>query len=87
MTETSETIAERLQHDAADLAQFDNRVSGVVSSLLFNGAASRILVRDEVGEEIEVTLPQSGEFANLTKGAPVHIGWAGDQTTCFADRG
>ncbi|WP_027262460.1 ABC transporter ATP-binding protein [Sedimentitalea nanhaiensis] len=77
----------RVAHDAADLAQFDNRVSGVVSSLLFNGAASRILVRDEVGEEIEVTLPQSGEFANLTKGAPVHIGWAGDQTTCFADRG
>ncbi|MBK0325837.1 ABC transporter ATP-binding protein [Rhodobacteraceae bacterium F11138] len=77
----------RVAHDSADLAQFDNRISGEVSSLLFNGAASRILVRDEIGEEIEVTLPQSGEFANLAKGAPVHIGWGGDQTTCFASRG
>jgi spermidine/putrescine transport system ATP-binding protein len=77
----------RVAQDAADLAQFDNHVSGVVSSLLFNGAASRILVRDEVGEEIEVTLPQSGEFATLTKGAPVQIGWSGDQTACFARRG
>jgi spermidine/putrescine transport system ATP-binding protein len=77
----------RVARDAADLAQFDNQVSGVVSSLLFNGAASRILVRNEVGEEIEVTLPQSGEFATLSKGAPVRIGWSGEQTTCFARQG
>lgn len=76
----------RVARDAADLEQFDNRVSGVVSSLLFNGAASRILVRDEIGEEIEVTLPQSGEFALLAEGAPVQIGWSGDQTTCFSRR-
>lgn len=76
--------AVRVAHDAADLARFDNRLSGEVSSLLFNGAASRILVRGETGQEIEVTLPQSGEFANLTKGAPVHIGWAGEQTACFS---
>ena len=38
-------------------------------------------------QEIEVTLPQSGEFATLTKGAPVQIGWSGDQTACFARRG
>ncbi|WP_424985630.1 ABC transporter ATP-binding protein [Microbulbifer sp. S227A] len=75
--------AVRVAHDAADLAHFDNRLSGEVSSLLFNGAASRILVRGATGQEIEVTLPQSGEFANLSKGAPVHIGWAGDQTACF----
>lgn len=76
--------AVRVAHDAADLAGFDNRLSGEVSSLLFNGAASRILVRGDIGQEIEVTLPQSGEFANLTKGAPVHIGWAGEQTACFS---
>ncbi len=76
--------AVRVAQDAADLAHFDNRLRGEVSSLLFNGAASRILVRGESGPEIEVTLPQSGEFANLTKGAPVHIGWSGDQTACFA---
>ncbi|MEY8830909.1 ABC transporter ATP-binding protein [Sedimentitalea sp. XS_ASV28] len=76
--------AVRVAQDAADLAHFDNRLSGQVSSLLFNGAASRVLVRGESGQEIEVTLPQSGEFADLTKGAPVHIGWSGDQTACFA---
>lgn len=76
--------AVRVAHDAADLARFDNRLSGEVSSLLFNGAASRILVRGDTGQEIEVTLPQSGEFANLTKGAPVHIGWTGEQTACFS---
>ncbi|MFD3188648.1 ABC transporter ATP-binding protein [Sedimentitalea sp. HM32M-2] len=77
----------RLARDADDLARFDNTVNGVVSSLLFNGAASRVLVRDEAGEEIEVTLPQSGEFADLSRGAPVRIGWRADQTTCFAAGG
>ncbi len=77
----------RVARDAADLTAFDNRIDGVVSSLLFNGAASRILVRDEIGAEIEVALPQSGEFADLSRGAPVHIGWAGDQTACFAAPG
>lgn len=68
-----------------DTAHFDNRISGTVSSLLFNGAASRILVRDATADaEVEVTLPQSGEFESLTKGAPVHIGWSSDQGNCFA---
>lgn len=79
--------AVRVAHDAADLTRFDNRLAGQVSSLLFNGAASRILVRGDTGQEIEVTLPQSGEFANLSKGAPVHIGWTGDQTICFGAAG
>jgi len=76
----------RIAQDASDLEQFDNRIFGTVSSLLFNGAASRILVRDESGgggEEIEVSLPQSGEFAALGKGDTVHIGWSGDQGNCF----
>lgn len=75
--------AVRVAHDADDLTRFDNRLAGQVSSLLFNGAASRILVRGDTGQEIEVTLPQSGEFANLSKGAPVNIGWTGEQTICF----
>jgi len=75
----------RIGRDAADLAQFDNHISGTASSLLFNGAASRILVRsDETGGEVEVTLPQSGEFADLKRGAPVHIGWSAAQANCFA---
>ncbi len=75
----------RIGRSADDLAQFDNRLSGTVGSLLFNGAASRIIVTsDETGGEVEVTLPQSGEFADLQRGAPIHIGWAADQANCFA---
>ncbi len=67
-----------------DLAQFDNQLSGTTSSLLFNGAASRIIVTTEAGSEVEVTLPQSGEFSDLKRGAPVHIGWSAGQANCFA---
>ncbi|PYG33047.1 ABC transporter ATP-binding protein [Pelagimonas varians] len=75
----------RIAHNATELASFDNRISGHVTSLLFNGAASRVLVQGaEGGEEVEVNLPQSGEFASLTKGAEVHIGWSSDQANCFA---
>lgn len=74
----------RVAHDAAELEKFDNRIAGTVTSLLFNGAASRILVRaGQEAEEIEVTLPQSGEYAALKKGDAVHIGWSGAQGNCF----
>ena len=75
----------RLGHTPQDVTHFDNRLSGEVTSLLFNGAASRILLRpEEGGEEIEVALPQSGEFAHLERGSKVHVGWSGDQSRCFA---
>ncbi|VAW22238.1 Spermidine/putrescine import ABC transporter ATP-binding protein PotA (TC 3.A.1.11.1) [hydrothermal vent metagenome] len=69
----------------SDIGHLENRISGKVSSVLFNGANSRILVHDtNTDSEIDVALPQSGEFANLTRGAPVHIGWGGAQSLCFA---
>lgn len=75
----------RVALDANGIAAFENRIAGSVSSLLFNGANSRVLVRDDAsGGEIDVALPQSGEFASLTKGAPLHIGWNAGQATCFA---
>ena len=56
-----------------------------VTSTLFDGAASRVILQDDAGgEEIEVSLPQSGEFAGLGRGAEVHIGWSGEQGNCFA---
>ncbi|MEZ5768405.1 MAG: ABC transporter ATP-binding protein [Paracoccaceae bacterium] len=74
----------RVARDAADLEGFDNRIEGTVTSLLFNGAASRILVRDAAAsEEIEVNLPQSGEYAALRRGDRVQIGWSGAQGNCF----
>ena len=77
----------RLAENAAHVAQFDTQISGHVAAILFNGAASRVIVTDASGAEIEVTLPQSGEFAHLTRGAPVHVGWSGDQGNAFAATG
>ncbi len=75
----------RLARDASNFEDFDNRITGRVTSLLFNGAASRILVRDAAAnEEIEVNLPQSGEYASLARGDEVQIGWSGAQGNCFA---
>ncbi len=75
----------RIARSADELSQFDNRISGQVSSILFNGAASRIIVQDTSGTgEIEVNLPQSGEFADLNRGAEVQIGWSSAQGSCFA---
>ncbi|SFC23947.1 ABC transporter ATP-binding protein [Tropicimonas isoalkanivorans] len=74
----------RIAHSAEELEHFDNRISGRVTSLLFNGADSRILVDAAGSDEVAVNLPQSGEFAGLARGAPVHIGWSGAQGNCFA---
>lgn len=73
----------RLAGSAEALPGFDNHLQGTVIDILFNGAASRVLVQDEVGETVEVTLPQSGEFAALRKGDLVHIGWGAAQASCF----
>ncbi len=75
----------RLALKEKEIKHLENRISGTVSSVLFNGANSRILVRDtKTGGEIDVALPQSGEFESLASGAPVHIGWGGAQALCFA---
>ncbi|WP_420556024.1 ABC transporter ATP-binding protein [Roseovarius sp.] len=76
--------AVHLAANAEALAQFENRMQGRVTSLLFNGAASRVLVEDDAGETLEVTLPQTGEFASLKRGDRVHIGWGAAQAMCFA---
>jgi len=78
----------RVGLDSSDIAHLDNEIIGTVSDVLFNGANSRILVRDTASEgEIDVSLPQSGEFSNLRKGDRVHIGWGAAQALCFATSG
>ena len=69
---------------AADVAADPNHMAVRVTALLFNGANSRVLVRDETsGGEIDVALPQSAAFSGLEKGAEIHIGWGRDQSHCF----
>ncbi|PLX36610.1 MAG: ABC transporter ATP-binding protein [Hyphomicrobiales bacterium] len=77
--------AVRLSFDEAGIADMDNRVQGVVESVLFNGANSHVLVRDPAyGGEIDVALPQTGEFRGLQRGQKIHIGWRHEQARCFA---
>ncbi|MEM8649197.1 MAG: ABC transporter ATP-binding protein [Pseudomonadota bacterium] len=74
----------QLSKSAKGLGKFDSTISGSISDILFNGADSVVLVRSEKhAEDIEVRLPQSGEFHDLAKGADVHIGWTFQQNNCF----
>ena len=60
-----------------------NSLDGVVDSLLFNGANSRILVRLQDDHLVEVDTPQASASANLAVGEPVSLTWPGEQTMCF----
>lgn len=75
----------RIGRSADELGHFENLMVGKVQSLLFNGAASRAILRSGAnGDDIEVTLPQSGEYADLQRGDELHFGWSGEQANAFA---
>jgi len=77
-----------LARTKADLSNPDTMISGRVSSVLFNGADSRILVRaDDGGVEIEVALPQTGDCSDMRQGDEVHLGWNANQGNCFQGGG
>lgn len=61
-----------------------NNLEGRVDCLLFNGANSRVLVKDpKSNHEINVALPQTGEFNDLQAGQPVYLGWKTEQAKCY----
>lgn len=65
----------------------DNRIVGRVENVLFDGANSRIEVRDpRTGMDLLVRLPQTHAFADLHRGEMVSLGWMAAQTLCFAAR-
>ncbi len=73
-----------IAHDEARAIEMDNRLSGNVVSVLFNGANSRALVREaKTGGELDVALPQTGEFSNLSAGQEVFLGWGHQQAKAF----
>ena len=73
-----------LSRDGAGIAAMANRMDGEVMSLLFNGAASRVLIKAGPAQaEIDVALPQTGEFNDLAPGQPIRFGWSDAQTICF----
>ena len=74
----------RLALELDHIVSMENQVTGIVDSVLFNGANSRVLVRNPLdGGEIDVAIPQTGEFAGLHRGQTIYVGWQHDQTRCF----
>ena len=74
----------RVSNKRGALEHFDNHFVGKVTSILFNGAASRIaILANSSKETIEVNLPQSGEFVSLAQGDEVSIAWSSRQGNCF----
>ena len=58
--------------------------TGVVDSLLFDGANSSILVREVTTRmEFRVALPQTGQFADLREGEKVAFGFDPQRVVCF----
>jgi spermidine/putrescine transport system ATP-binding protein len=66
------------------LAGLENRYSGTVAAVLFDGANSTLLVRAREGFELRATLPQAGALAGVEKGAEIHFGWSADAARIFA---
>ncbi len=59
--------------------------SGRVDSILFDGANSAVLLREEAtGVEFRIALPQTGQFADLRAGESVHFGFDPRRAVCFA---
>ncbi len=73
-----------LHKNDTGMTNLDNSISGTVSSILFNGANSRSILKTGSGEEIVVTLPQTGEYGHLKAGDKMKLHWRTDVTKCFA---
>ena len=83
-----ETIA--LARDADELPAAAQRLSGRVESLLFDGANSAVLVREETTQaEIRIALPQTGRFSDLVVNETIAFGFDPQLAVCFraADHG
>jgi len=74
-----------LAQDPSSLGNLPNRFEGRVSAVLFDGAASSLLI-DTTGFEqpLRAVLPQAGPLAGIQVGAPVHVGWTADAMKVFA---
>jgi spermidine/putrescine transport system ATP-binding protein len=73
-----------LARDRAELASTDQCLSGSVESLLFDGANSAVLVREErTRTEFRIALPQTGRYADLREGESVMFGFDPQRAICF----
>jgi spermidine/putrescine transport system ATP-binding protein len=65
----------------------ENTQPGTVDSLLFNGANSRVLVRTEGGNLVEVGALVLDEAVKIKPGDMVTLGWPSSRATCFSVAG
>lgn len=78
-----ETI--NLSRKADRQIDYANRLNGTIESVLFDGANSTVLVREHgSGCALNVALPHTGEFSNLTVGETVHLGIHAEHVQLFA---
>jgi len=76
-----------LARNGADLPTPAQRFSGRVSSLLFDGANSAVLVREEkTRAEVRIALPQTGRFADLAVDEAIAFGFDARRAVCFRSR-
>ncbi|MCB2003701.1 MAG: ABC transporter ATP-binding protein [Rhodoferax sp.] len=60
------------------------RYEATVASLLFDGANSAVLVREQASRaEFHIALPQTGQFADLAVGETVAFGFDPERALCF----
>lgn len=75
----------KISRKQTDIDGMNNTHSGEIENILFNGANSQLLLRDNSnGAQINITMPQTGEFRDLAKGDTVYFGWEAGQTRCYA---
>ncbi|HEY8381449.1 MAG TPA: ABC transporter ATP-binding protein [Microvirga sp.] len=73
-----------LASDPASLGALPNRFAGRVSAVLFDGAASSLLIETpNLDRPIRAVLPQAGPLAGIAVGQPIHCGFAAEATRVF----
>ena len=80
-------VASLSRSDTAFPAAGLRHYRGRVDSLLFDGANSAVLLREEQSRiEFRIALPQTGQFADLAVGESVNFGFDPLRAVCFASR-
>jgi spermidine/putrescine transport system ATP-binding protein len=80
--------AATLERDPTLLPSAHATYRGTVQSLLFDGANSAVLLTEDITRfEFRVALPQTGRFADLKVGEPVHFSFDPQRAICFASHG
>ena len=75
--------AKRKKRTSGSTPDSQNVCEGQVDSVLFNGANSRILVRDENQQLIEASVTLTGSADDFRNGDKVRLIWPVEQSMCF----